>query len=136
MGISGESMTSRLLAACLLLLGVSALFGGGALVLDPSGDRLGMSLTLLEGTPFRDFLIPGAILSIVLGVGPLLALAGLLGQRAWSRSAAVATALALLAWITIQVLMIGYASWLQPLYAALGLVILVLALRLEKGTAV
>jgi len=57
----------------LLFLGMSALVGGSGLVADPSGAAIGLPLDLLRGSPFGDYLVPGLVLLIVLGAGPLLA---------------------------------------------------------------
>ncbi|ADI14904.1 hypothetical protein [Truepera radiovictrix] len=68
------------LMALLLLLSANALFGGYSLLADPSGGGLGMPVSLLEGSLFADFLIPGLILFSVLGLFPLLIIWAL-----WSR---------------------------------------------------
>src|SRR5690554_4630226 len=52
----------HLLIALLLLLAVNALAGGAALVAEPSGRLLGMPVSLLAGSPFEDYLVPGVIL--------------------------------------------------------------------------
>jgi len=57
----------------LSFLGVSAIGGGGALIISPLGKLLGgLPLTILERSPFNDFLIPGIILFVVLGIIPIL----------------------------------------------------------------
>lgn len=65
------------LAAGLVFQGLSGLYGGGALVWDPSGALLQMPLDLLEGSPFTTYRIPGLILFAVLGIGPLVVAVGL-----------------------------------------------------------
>ena len=50
-------------------LGISAIGGGGALIISPSGKLLGgLPLSLLDNSPFNDFLFPGLILFLVLGI--------------------------------------------------------------------
>lgn len=66
---------ARAIIALEVILGVGVLFGGGALVLTPVGHLRSMPTSLLAGSPFRDYLGPGAILFIVIGVGPLIAAA-------------------------------------------------------------
>ncbi len=124
----------------LLFQGISATPSGMLLALDPSGSRMQMPLSWLEDSPFTDYLIPGLILCIVLGLGAFLVLACLLalpdwgwarwlnpvrGQH-WTWSASAALGLALMIWITAQVLMVGLGAWLQPFYFGLGLAILLL----------
>jgi len=128
---------------CLLMFqGISATPPGLLLIIDPMGGLLRMPLSMLHGSPFPDFLIPGLILCFVLGLGALLVAAGLFclpvwscAERLnpfkgthWSWTAAVTFGLALMIWITVQVAMIGGGSWLQLLYFGLGLAILVLSL--------
>jgi hypothetical protein len=57
----------RWLLGCLAFLGVSAAFGGILLVLNPTGARLQMPLSILQFSPFHNFLIPGLILGFVFG---------------------------------------------------------------------
>ena len=104
-----------------VLLGVGALIGGGALLLAPDGHLLSMPATLLSGSPFRDYTIPGAILFGVLGVAPLGA-AGLTWIRAdIAPVAAVAVGLALIGWIaTEMVVLAGWGSLVWTLYLLLG----------------
>ncbi len=52
-------------------IGVGAVAGGLALVLDPSGATLGVPLELLEETPFATYLVPGIVLVAVNGLGSL-----------------------------------------------------------------
>jgi len=124
----------------LLFQGISALAPGVMLVVDPSGALLGMSPAALQGGPFHDYLIPGIILAVVLGLGPLLVAAGLLllpdwpwlerlnprKEMHWSWPGALLLGLGLMIWILVQVVIIGPGSWLQPFYFAIGLLILLL----------
>jgi len=59
----------RWLLGCLAFLGVSAVFGGIVLTLNPTGSWLQLPRSILQFSPFRDFLIPGLILGIVFGIG-------------------------------------------------------------------
>ena len=45
-----------------LLVAACALIGGGFMISDPSGALLGLSPRLLEGLPFRTFLVPGLVM--------------------------------------------------------------------------
>lgn len=50
-----------------LFIGLGAVAGGLGLVLESDGSNLGMPLSMLEHSPFSDFLIPGLVLLIVNG---------------------------------------------------------------------
>lgn len=131
-----------LLVACLALLGLGALGGGGALVLRPDGGILGMPLSMLENSPFGNFLLPGAVLFLFLGVYPLAVAYALLArpkwrwaaalnldrERHWSLSHALYVGLILILWMDFQVMFIGYGSFIQGAYALFGVLIAVLAL--------
>jgi hypothetical protein len=64
------------IAVILLLLfnGVGAFYGGGSLILQADGSGLGMNVSLLERSPFSDFLIPGIVLFVVNGISSFIAL--------------------------------------------------------------
>lgn len=131
-----------LLAFLLFFLALGGLLGGINLVLYPSGDLLSMPLSLLQNSPFRDYLIPGMILLIFLGTFPLLLVYALLvrpswtwanvlniysGQH-WAWAYSVYTGIILIVWIDIQIMLVGYGHIIQTLYALLGVVITVTAL--------
>lgn len=101
-----------------------------------------MPPSVLEGSPFHDFLIPGVILFVVLGLGPLLVAWALLRRppaavleavnpfrrQYWAWTAAGVIGVGLLIWIAVEVTIVPF-SVLQPFYAAVGLGIITLTLR-------
>lgn len=120
-----------LLVAGLVFQGLSGLFGGGALMWDPTGALLQMPLDLLKGSPFATYHIPGLILFTVLGIGPLVVAVGLWRHQRWAWYGVVAVSGGLLIWIAVQIWMVGYHAEppLQLIYGALGVALLILALR-------
>lgn len=124
-----RSITLYLLIALMLFQGVSGLYGGGALVADPSGEMLKMPLSLLEGSPFETFLYPGIILLVVLGFFPVVVAYGLVRRTSWARTGALLVATALIIWIGVEILMIGYQSDppLQFIYGSVGIALLILS---------
>lgn len=117
-----------LLMGLIFFQGISGLFGGGALVLDPSGEVLQMPLSLLEGSPFNTYLVPGVILLLVLGVFPLIVFYGLWKRKTWSWTGAFLVSIALIIWIGVEIAMVGYHSEppLQLIYGGIGITLLVL----------
>lgn len=113
--------TVYVLMFLLLFLGISAIYGGYNLIVDPSGDQLQMPSGWIESTPFQNYLVPGWILFTVLGVLPLITVIALwlrptwawvkgLEQSThehWSWLASVTVGIALIIWITVQYLMFG-----------------------------
>ncbi len=120
-----------------LLLGIGALFGGGALIIDPGGELIQMPISLLKHTPFDSFLVPGIILFLALGILPLLIAFGLVTKkewkaadrlnlfrnRHWSWSFSLYTGFVLIGWITIQMYLINGVALLHVIYIFWGLVI-------------
>ena len=135
-------MAFYLLIFLLITLGLGGLYGGGLLVLDPSGQRLGMPIVFLENSPFKDFLIPGLLLLVFVGLLSLLVVYGLLARpdwplfeklnvypdRHWAWTFTLYTGFSLGIWINVQLLMLDAHSALQPSYGLVALAILVLTL--------
>lgn len=121
-----RSFCFYLLMGLLGFQGMSGLYGGGALILDPSGDLLQMSLSLLEPSPFHNYLIPGVILFVILGIGPMMVLYGLYHQKRWGWLGALFVSVALIVWIGVEILMIGYHAEppLQLTYGVVGILLL------------
>jgi len=46
----------------LAILGLGAVFGGGVLIISPSGQLFGMPLSLLDHSPFNNFLVPATMI--------------------------------------------------------------------------
>lgn len=123
-------ITFYMLLASLLFQGVSGLFGGAALILDPDGGILQLPVEMLQGSPFHDFLIPGIILFGVLGIFPLIVSLGFRKNRYLSWLLSLLVGVALLVWIGVEILIIGYHSQppLQLIYGLLGILIVFLTL--------
>ena len=110
-----------------VFLGVGALGGGLALMLGPGGEILPLPLSALAGSPFASYFGPGAILFVVIGLGPLAA-----ALLAWRRPRlgpplTMLVGAALLVWLAVEIAIVGYSNRppLQAIYLALGVVILV-----------
>jgi hypothetical protein len=102
-----------------LFVALGALGGGMGLILDPTGAAIGMDSTLLGGTPFSDFLVPGMLLLIAVG-GVQLQAAGFAAVNDPMTGGIQAVAGVTLAlWIGVQVVMIGL---IHPFQVAMGLI--------------
>lgn len=121
-----RSISFYILTALMLFQGLSGIYGGGALVLDPSGGMLGLPISLLEGSPFESYRIPGSILLLVLGLYPLIVVYGLAWGTTWAWTGAVLVSIALIVWIVVEITLIGYESDppLQLIYGSLGIILL------------
>ena len=127
----------------LAFLGLSAIGGGGALIISPSGKLLGgLPLSLLENSPFDNFLIPGIILFIVLGLFPTFLIFALIkkipSQLAekfnlffdmhWAWSYSIYIAFALIIWIQVETIFIQGVGWLQTFYMLYSIPMIIFAL--------
>lgn len=123
-----KSYSLFILMGFILFQGVSGLFGGLALVVDPTGELLQMPLSMLAGSPFENFLIPGIILLTILGILPIVVYYGLWKRAGWAWTGALIVSVALIIWIGVEIWMVGYHPEppLQLTYGLLGLILLIL----------
>jgi len=135
-------MGRKYLIYLLGFLGFGALGGGGALVISPSGHLIGMPLSLLEKSPFNNFLIPGFILFLLLGIAPCLLIFALIRKPPsvfaeklncyhdmhWSWTFSIYIAFLLIAWIQLEMVFLQAVSWLHTFYMLLAVAILLVAL--------
>lgn len=121
---------TRALLALTLLTAISAFHGGGSLVADPSGGLIQLSGEWLRLTPFSSYLIPGLLLSLVVGGSNLIAAVALLRRHPYAPWIAGAAGCALTGWMAVQILMLGLVFTLQTICLAVGLLIAGLSLAL------
>jgi hypothetical protein len=119
----------RIAIVALVVLGVGALAGGVALVSKPDGSVMQFDVSLLAGSPFSDFLIPGLILGGLFGVGSLVVAAMGLRRSRLAPFLAFAIGCAQMIWIVVELAIIGELSFLHPLFFGVGLVIAVASAR-------
>jgi len=118
------------LAALVAFQGLSGIAGGIGLIADPTGRAIGLDPAWLDGSRFPDYFVPGVILLVVLGIGPLLAAIGILRRLAWAWPASLLVGTALIVWIVVEVAIVGYIAPppLQAIYGAIGVAIVGVAL--------
>ncbi|OXG07020.1 hypothetical protein BC749_107239 [Flavobacterium araucananum] len=132
--------------ALLSFLGLTAMIGGGALIISPSGKLLGgLPLSILENSPFADFLIPGIILFFVLGFLPLLIVVALVKRpfipfaehfnffkdMYWAWTYSIYIALVLIIWIQTETFFVQGVGWLQMFYMLYAIAMIIVALLPE-----
>lgn len=117
----------------LLFNGLGALFGGWSLMMDPTGSDLGMAVTYLEHSPFRDFFIPGIVLFTCIGLLSLLAF--LWTGFKWKNYTwwIMAEGILLIGWIIIQIIFIRQFSFLQVIYGGIGMILFLTGFFLRKN---
>ncbi len=108
-----------------MLLGIGAIAGGVALVAQPDGSAMQFSTTLLAGSPFSDFFVPGLILGGLFGVGSLVVAAMGMRRSRLAPFLAFTIGCAQMIWIAVELAIIGEFSFLHPVCFGIGLVIAV-----------
>jgi hypothetical protein len=118
-----------------IFLGIGALFGGIQFILAPDGHLLGVPLSMLAGTPFHSFLVPGLLLFTFVGVAPIVAAAITARRGAIAPLAALAVGLTLMGWITVEmVIFAGLTSLFWAFYLVLGTVIAAVGVAWSRST--
>ena len=125
---STKNIIHYALVTLLLLLAFGA-FGGGIFGMTGAKE---VPLELLEGSPFHSYFIPGLFLFLVIGGSALFAAIHVIKRRSRAHKATLVCGIIVLLWLAIQVVIIGYASWMQPTTALMAIVILLLAMKLPK----
>ncbi len=147
--LRGGTVKPATVIALVVLEAILAFFGfasGSQFILDPSGGTHDMDTSILDGTPVGNFLLVGVFFVTCYGILPALIIYGLFrlprwrwtdpvnrwtGQN-WAWTATAATGVMLIVWIIVEVYYIGspdgFPRFLQVTFAALGAVILALAL--------
>jgi hypothetical protein len=131
-----------ILVLLVALEAIGALYGGYNLMNDPSGESIKLPIKLLESSIFPNYMIPGIILFLFLGFFPLFLVYPLLFKPKWKLinrlniyqgyhwawTYTIYTAIMLMTWINLQMMMIGTGSILQGTFGMVGIVILVIAM--------
>lgn len=119
----------RYLSGFLLAFLALNAFGGGYYGM---AGAEGIPMELLEGSPFKSYFIPGMFLFVAIGGACLFSAIAIFARWRIARKAALSAALLILAWLIVQVAIIGYMSWMQPVTALLALLILGFAWLLPR----
>ena len=135
--------TRNIFLIVLGFLAIGAIGGGIVLVISPTGDLIGIPLSEFKNIPFNSYLIPGIILSSVLGAIPLLLIIALLKKPVsklaeqfnifkdmhWSWTYSIYIAFTLIGWVHIELIFLqGVVHWLHTFYMFYAILILIIAL--------
>ena len=124
-------VTKTLLIIVLVFLSLSGLFGIFFLI-DPSGELVGMPISLLDNLPIDTFFLPGLYLLMVYGIGSAIVAYGLIRQHIWAPVAGLLLGLVLMGWVIGQFILWGAPAMLQVIYLTVGAAIFVLSLMIRK----
>lgn len=93
-----------------------------------------MSVDLLKTSPFKNFLVPGIVLTVLVGGTNLLAAFFNMKRSANRYNWALAGGVMISGWTVVQMILINTIFWLQFVYLGIGIVIMLIAYQL-KGKA-
>lgn len=110
----------------------TAISCGAMLIARPDGAWMQMSISILTGTPFSNFLIPGIALGFAVGGSALFALIFVAFRRPFAQRLVLLSGIMLGGWITVQVLLIGASAILQAFYFFLAVILLVFGIFYKK----
>jgi hypothetical protein len=77
----------------------------------------------LAGSPFADYFVPSLFLFTVVGGALALGAVMVSVSHRWARLAAITGGVIVLAWISVQVAIIGFVSWMQPATFTAGVLV-------------
>ena len=115
-----------------MFVGITAMLGGFGLVSDTSGTNMEVPLTLLKNSPFTNYLIPGLVLLIGIGIGHVSAGITAFLRHRYCGKFAVFFGGFLALFMVIEVGFIGLHNFSQPLYFLLGTVEVIFGLKLSR----
>lgn len=121
-----------ILSVLQMFVGITAILGGFGLVSDPSGAGMDVPLTLLEDLLFTNYLVPGLVLLIVIGVGNVLGGIATFFRHGHFGNIAIFLGGFLALYILIEIGIIGLLNLSQPLYFILGVAEILLGLKLPR----
>jgi hypothetical protein len=117
-------------------IALTATLSGLIMMSNPDGSILKIPLSLLSETPFKDFLLPGLLLTALVGVINLIAVYYNILRHPLRYNWAMAGGFMISGWITAQMILINAAHWLHFIYLGIGILIILLAYQLKGKWAV
>jgi hypothetical protein len=115
-------------ALVITVLNAASAVGGAVAIFLTNG--LGMPLSMLAGSPFTSFLVPGLILLVVVGGTQTLAAVLQIRRRRASLVWMAFAGFTMIIWILVETIVIQGFGLLQALYFASGTVQIILTLAL------
>lgn len=119
--------------ALLAFNAIGAIYGGISLIRFPDGSGLQMSSALLNGSPFKSYLIPGIVLLTVNGIFCTYVFINTLVRSKHYPILIIAQGALLTGWIIIQMLIIQMVFFLHYIMGGTGILLLIIGFVLYKN---
>jgi hypothetical protein len=117
----------------LVFTGVHALAGGYLLIEDPSGASLHIDIEQVDAVAFDDFLIPGIILFLLIGVMSILAAFFVVFRWNGYDGFVILQGVLLFTWIVVQIFLFEQIYYVQYIVAGIALLLVIFGLRLSRA---
>lgn len=115
---------------------VTSTLSGLLMISDPEGSILNLSLSLLDGTPFKNYLLPGILLTILVGGINFLAIFFLMEPNSNRYNWSMSGGSMITGWTIAQIILVQAVHWLNFLYLGIGVLIILLSYQLKGKWAV
>jgi hypothetical protein len=125
-----------LLFILISFIAVTSTLSGIFMISRPDGEILNLPISLLEGTPFKDFLVPGILLTTIVGGANLLAVFFNMQRNPNRYNWAITGGVTITGWIIAQMILIRTIHWLHFIYLGIGFLIVLIAYQLKGKWAV
>jgi hypothetical protein len=113
------------------ILALTATLSGLLLMNAPDGSLLNLPVALLDGTGFKDFMIPGLLLTITVGAVNLLAVFLNIQRHPKRYDWALIGGAMTCGFIIGQMILLHTANWLHLIFMGVGILIILLAYQLK-----
>lgn len=120
-----------LLFILVAFIAVTSTLSGLLMISNPDGDILNLSPAVLNGTPFKNFIVPGILLTAIVGSVNLLAVFFNMQRHPKRYNWSMAGGIMISGWIIVQMLLIQAVHWLHFLYLSIGILIILIAWQLK-----
>lgn len=111
----------KLLLILHLFVGIGAMAGGSNAIMNPYSP-LGVPADTLKYSPFSNFLIPGIILFVVIGVGNIFSAITLFLKSKYQGYISGVFSLSLVIWIIVQCIMLRTVNYLHVIFFIIGII--------------
>jgi hypothetical protein len=121
-----------LLFILVAFVALTATFSGLLIISNPAdGGMIHLQKDLLSNTPFKNFLVPGIILTVLVGGVNMVAVALNISRHPARYNWAMAGGIMIIGWIVVQMILLNAFSWLQLVYLGTGLLIVLTAYQVK-----
>ncbi len=128
--MNSEKYISFVLGIVQLIVALLAIPSGFLMLLNPNGSGLGLSLDILQESPFTNFIIPGLFLLTVNGIAQGFAALSSFRQFSYYRTLGFILGIILVLWIMVQIYFIGLIHFLQVIFFFIGIAEVILSVYL------